>query len=395
MADIDALVIGAGPAGLMAAEVLSAAGKRVVVADAKPSPARKLLMAGKSGLNLTRDEPFDQFLAQYAGPPLGDILAGFDSQAVIRWAQGLGQEVFTGSTGLVFPRKMKASPLLRAWLARLQSQGVVLNRRWRWAGFEGTTGTGCRFETPEGSQTITAPITILALGGASWARLGSDGAWLPYLTGRGVEITPFQPSNAGLVVNWSAYIAAQFGAPLKNIALRAGALTSRGEAVISARGLEGGGIYRLSSALRGGAALTLDLLPDLSVDQIAQKLERPRGKTTRTAHLRKTLKLEPAKLALLMEFARPLPEGRALAEKIKALPITHAGLRPIDEAISTAGGVSWGALDAGLQLRALPGVWCAGEMVDWDAPTGGYLLTACFATGRHAALNALTASPAG
>jgi uncharacterized flavoprotein (TIGR03862 family) len=395
MADIDALVIGAGPAGLMAAEVLSAAGKRVVVADAKPSPARKFLMAGKSGLNLTRDEPFDQFLAQYGDAPLGDILAGFDSQAVMAWARGLGQEVFTGSTGLVFPRAMKASPLLRSWLARLQSQGAVLNRRWRWAGFDGASGAACRFDTPEGPQTVTAPITILALGGASWARLGSDAAWLPYLSGRGVAITPFQPSNAGLVVNWSDHMAPQFGAPLKNIALQAGRLTSRGEAVISARGLEGGGIYRLSPALRDGAALTLDLLPDLSVGQIAQKLERPRGKATRTAHLRKCLKLELAKLALLMEFARPLPEGRALAEKIKALPITHAGLRPIDEAISTAGGVSWDALDPGLQLRALPGVWCVGEMVGWDAPTGGYLLTACFAMGRHAALSALTASPVG
>jgi uncharacterized flavoprotein (TIGR03862 family) len=395
MADIDALVIGAGPAGLMAAEVLSAAGKRVLVADAKPSPARKFLMAGKSGLNLTRNEPFDQFLTRYADAPLGDILAAFDSQAVMAWARGLGQEIFTGSTGLVFPRAMKASPLLRAWLSRLQIQGVVLNRRWRWAGFVGATGTDCRFDTPEGPKTLTAPITILALGGASWARLGSDAAWQPYLTARGVEITPFQPSNAGLVVQWSDHMAAQFGAPLKNIALQAGRLASRGEAVISAHGLEGGGIYRLSPALRDGAALTLDLLPDLSVEPITQKLERPRGKSTRTAHLRKTLKLDAAKLALLMEFARPLPEARALAEKIKALPIAHAGLRPIDEAISTAGGVSWASLDQGLQLRAIPGVYCTGEMVDWDAPTGGYLLTACFAMGRHAALNALTASPAG
>lgn len=369
----------------MAAQQLSDAGFDVTLAEAKPSPARKFLMAGKSGLNLTKDEPFDQFMNAYAeaAPMLRPMLEACSPNDVQKWARGLGQDLFTGSTGRVFPTVMKASPLLRAWLARLPR--VTLQTRWRWLGWQDGAAV---FDTPDGAQTVDARATVLALGGASWARLGSDGAWAPVLAERGVALAPFAPSNMGLLVDWSAPMAKQFGQPVKGIALRCGGQTSRGEIVISARGLEGGGIYALSRPLRAGAGLTLDLLPDLTVDQVAAKLARPRGKASLTNHLRKTLGLSGAKAALLMEFGRPLPEGRALAERIKSLPITHAGPRPMDEAISTAGGVMWDALNDDLMLHDLPGVFCAGEMLDWDAPTGGYLLTACLATGRWAGLGA-------
>ncbi|OSP55064.1 TIGR03862 family flavoprotein [Pseudoruegeria sp. SK021] len=379
----DALVIGAGPAGLMAAERLAAAGFGVVVAEAKPSIGRKFLMAGKSGLNLTKVEPEAQFRAAYgaAASWLDPMLTAFGPQAVQDWARELGQEVFTGSTGRVFPQAMKASPLLRAWAARLAEAGVSLRPRWRWTGWDGALA---QFETPEGAVGIRPGVTVLALGGASWARLGSDGRWAELLAARAVPLAPFLPANAGLSVAWSPQMARVFGAPVKGVALSAASRSLRGEFVVSRHGLEGGGIYALSSDVRDGAALWLDLLPDWSEDKILAGLERPQGKASLSTHLRKVLRLEPVKIALLQEFGRPLPDGPGLARLLKRLPIRHGGLRPMDEAISTAGGVSRAAVDAGLMLRACPGVFVAGEMLDWEAPTGGYLLTGCLATGAWA-----------
>ncbi|WP_417723584.1 TIGR03862 family flavoprotein [Salipiger sp.] len=384
-----ALVIGGGPAGLMAADALLSAGHRVLLAESMPTLGRKFLMAGKSGLNLTRAQPFGPFLAAYgpASAELRPILSGFTPDAVQTWAEGLGQTTFTGSTGRVFPTVMKASPLLRAWLARLDGMGLERRTRWRWTGWE---GSACSFDTPEGPQAVSAAVTVLALGGASWSRLGSTGSWAAPLRGAGVAVTPFRPSNAALSVPWSAHMRTHFGAPLKGVAFRAGGLTSRGEAVISARGLEGGGLYPLTPALRDGAALTVDLAPDLDPETLADRLAAPRGKLSLANHLRRVLNLAPAKRALLTEVVRPLPDDpAALAALLKALPIPSHGPRPMDEAISTAGGVPFSELDEGLMLTARPGTFCAGEMLDWEAPTGGYLLTACLATGlwagRHAA----------
>ena len=428
---LDALVIGAGPAGLMAAEALAAAGRRVVVAEAKPSPARKLLMAGKSGLNLTKVEPDDAFRAAYAeaAPRLRPMLDAFGPAALGDWARGLGQELFVGSTGRVFPVVMKASPLLRAWLARLAAAEVTIRAGWRWTGWRGgrnvpgpatprfaapaeaefsalVQGVGMgspgerkvpgspagwtfAFATPAGPRLLAPRVAVLALGGASWARLGSDGAWAPWLAARGVPVRAFEPANVGLAVAWSPHMERRFGAPVKGVALVAGEVRSRGEWVISARGIEGGGVYRISRAVREGAAPTLDLLPDRTLAEVAAALGRPRGKATVAAHLRRALRLSPVALALLQEWGRPLPDGPALARLVKAVPVRHSGLRPLDEAISTAGGVAWAGVDERLMLRALPGVFAAGEMLDWEAPTGGYLLTAAFATGawagRHAA----------
>jgi uncharacterized flavoprotein (TIGR03862 family) len=374
----DALVIGAGPAGLMAAETMVRAGLRVSVAEAKPSPARKFLMAGKSGLNLTKAEPYEPFLAAYqeAAPALRPMLSAFGPEAVCRWAEGLGQPLFTGSSGRVFPVAMKASPLLRAWLARLAESGVTLHHRWRWTGW---AGDAVLFDTPEGQRRITPRVTVLACGGASWARLGSDGAWAAYLPGLTAS---FQPANMGFDVAWSAHMVPHLGQPVKAIALQAGAERSRGEVVLTTHGIEGGGIYTLSRALRDGAPLTLDLLPDLDLGTIRERLARPRGKMSRSNHLRKSLRLSPVKLALLMEFARPLTDD--IAPLIKALPVPLGGPRPMDDAISTAGGLRLDALDKELMLRSRPGVFACGEMLDWEAPTGGYLLTACLATGRWA-----------
>lgn len=380
----DALVIGGGPAGLMAAEELARAGLSVLVAEAKPSLGRKFLMAGKSGLNLTKEEDPEAFHAAYAEAAgfLAPMLSAFGPDAVQDWARGLGQTLFTGSTGRVFPTVMKASPLLRAWVGRLDELGVETRTRWRWTGWQGDAAL---FDTPEGAVSVTPKVTVLALGGASWARLGSDGAWARLLSDAGVSLAPFQPANAGLSVAWSDHMAPHFGAPLKNIGLSARGQTVRGEALISARGLEAGGIYSISRGVREGHPLAIDLLPDLTADQIAARLSRPKGKASLSNHLRKALGLDPAKRALLQEFGRPLPAApEALAALIKALPVTHAGLRPMDEAISTAGGVTFSELTGDLMLRARPGVFCAGEMLDWEAPTGGYLLTACFATGRWA-----------
>ncbi len=376
-----ALIIGAGPAGLMAADVLSAAGVSVVVTEAKPSVARKFLMAGKSGLNLTKDEGFADFVAAYgkAGDSLRPMLEKFGPKEVRTWADDMGQEVFVGTSGRVFPKAMKASPLVRALLKRLAAQGVEIRTRWRW------TGGAFEFDTPTGPQTLTPDVCVLACGGASWQRLGSDGAWANWID---APLAPFKPANMGFLVEWSPHMARHFGAPVKNLALMSGGKKVRGEMVISERGLEGGGIYAVSKQMREGGALTLDLLPDQNLASIRKRLARPRGKNSLANHLRKTVKLSAQKQALLMEFAQPLPND--LAPLLKALPVKHAGPRPMDEAISTAGGLRFDAVDADLMLKTRAGVFAAGEMLNWDAPTGGYLLTACLATGRWAGHGALT-----
>jgi len=378
----DALVIGAGPAGLMAADALASSGRAVTLVDAMPSVGRKFLMAGKSGLNLTKSEDQERFIAQYGPAPLREMIAAFGPQQTQDWAEALGQPLFTGSTGRVFPKAMKASPLLRAWLMRLDGLGVTRQTRWRWQGWD---GDACLFDTPDGPAQITPKVTVLALGGASWARLGSDGRWADH-----IPVTPFAPANSGLHVDWSSHMTSHLGQPVKGVCWHAGDQISRGEAMLSQRGLEGGGIYPLTPALRCGADLHVDLLPDLDLAEITRRLSRPRGKETLANHLRKTLKLDRLRLALLNECARPLPQDPgALATCIKTLKIPHQGPRPMDEAISTAGGVPFAALDETLMLRARPGTFCAGEMLDWEAPTGGYLITACLATGlwagRHAA----------
>lgn len=375
----DALVIGAGPAGLMAAGELARAGFAVTVCEAKPSVGRKFLMAGKSGLNLTKNEPLEPFLSHYPDcpPVLETALRDFGPQEAIHWAGGLGQTMFTGSSGRVFPTVMKASPLLRAWLAELDGLGVTILTRHRWLG-------GNRFDTPQGMVTLDATVKILACGGASWARLGSDGAWAAHLNAD--QLAPFKPANMGFLVDWSPHMAKHFGQPVKSVMLKAGERHVQAEFVLSAKGVEGGGIYAVSRELREGATLTLDLLPDLSEDQIRAKLAKANRKDSLSNRLRKALRLDPVKLALLNEFARPLPDHPA--HILKNLPITLQGPRPLDEAISTAGGLRFDALNDGLMLRSSPGWFAAGEMLDWEAPTGGYLLTACLATGRLAGKSA-------
>ena len=379
----DALIIGGGPAGLMAADVLSAAGHSVIVADAMPTVGRKFLMAGKSGLNLTKDEPLPEFIEAYgaAQSMLSPILSGFGPQDVVAWAEELGQTVFIGSTGRVFPVAMKASPLLRAWIARLAAQGVTFNARWRWTGWR---GQGAAFDTPTGPAEITAGVTVLGLGGASWSKLGSDGAWAGHLLDM---VAPFQPVNMGFEVVWSSHMATHFGGAVKGCGLSAGNLTSRGEFVISGRGIEGGGIYAVSEAMRDGAPLVIDLLPDQNPLEIERKLTAVNSKQSVNNTLRKALKLPPLKIALLNEFGRSDP--RPLAQKIKALHLPLLTPRPMDEAISTAGGVRFDALDGDLMLKSRAGTYCVGEMLDWAAPTGGYLINGCLATGRWAGLAAI------
>ena len=376
-----ALIIGGGPAGLMAADVISAAGHPVVVAEAKPSVARKFLMAGKSGLNLTKDEQFEPFLKNFseAAPHLRPMLESFGPQEAIAWAEELGQEMFTGSTGRVFPKVMKASPLLRNWLARLATQGVEIRTRHRWVGLQ----DGYVFEKPQGRVTLRPEVAVLACGGASWARLGSDGAWAGVA---GLPVAPFQPANMGFEIDWSQHMAKHFGTPVKTVTLTAGDQRVRGEFVISESGIEGGGVYAVSKALREGSKLLLDLVPDLTLDAVRTRLDKPRSKASLSNYLRKTLKLDAVKQALLMEFGRPLPDD--LATLVKSLPVKLKGPKSMDQAISTAGGLHFDALDDALMVRNRPGVFAAGEMLDWEAPTGGYLLTGCLATGRWVGLSA-------
>ena len=381
---VDAVVVGSGPAGLSAAEVMSAAGCRVLVADAKPSFGRKFLMAGKSGLNLTKMEDGESFLSAYGASAewLAPMIAGFGPRQIVNWAHDLGQDTFTGSTGRVFPIAKKASPLLRAWLERLSENGVEFRTGWRWTGWDGSQVV---FDTSDGPVRIGANVTVLCLGGASWRRLGSDGKWADILRQHGVAIAEFKPSNIGLAVNWSGHMQDYFGTALKAVRWTAGNQVSRGEAMISARGLEGGGIYPLAPSLRAGKPLVVDLAPDLSPHDIANRMASKKAKVSLTRWLQNSLKLPPVKVALFHEMTKRAGcAGSDPVELVKKLPIVHDGLRPLDEAISTAGGVTRAALNDDLMLKALPGVFCAGEMLDWDAPTGGYLLTGCFATGRWA-----------
>ena len=379
-----ALVIGGGPAGLMAAEQLVTAGLSVTIAEAKPTLGRKFLMAGKSGLNLTMDEAVSAFLPNYydARTYLDPLIASFGPQEVKEWTEKLGQQIFIGTSGRVFPKVMKASPLLREWIARLRGSGVSLRTNWKLTGF---TDNNAQFQTPDGAKNIIADVVVLAMGGASWARLGSDGTWAEQFG----PITPFQPANCAFAMDWTDHMTKFFGTPIKNITLRAGDMTSRGEIIVSRNGIEGGGIYSVSRALRTGVPLKIDLKPDWTVDRVESTLSKSRGKESQTNHLRKALKLDPIKIALMREITPQLPQNaQELAKIVKCLSITTLEPRPMDEAISTAGGIPWNRLDAGLMLLDRPGIFCAGEMIDWEAPTGGYLITACLATGRWAGLHA-------
>lgn len=384
-------VIGAGPAGLIAAETLAQAGVAVTVFDHMPSPARKFLMAGRGGLNLTHAEPLDAFLPRYRpqAPALLDAVRALPPAALIAWCEGLGIETFLGSSGRVFPKTLKASPLLRAWMGRLGGLGVELRTRHRWIGLDGSAP---RFATPDGEVRFAADAVVLALGGASWPRLGSDGGWTALLPG--VACVPFAPSNVGFVLPWSAHLARHAGTPLKRIALSFEGRAVRGEAMLTATGIEGGAVYAQSAPIReaiardGSAAFTLDLRPDLEVAEVARRLAaRGKGETVSTM-LRKALALSPAAVALVQE-CRHSGVGGDLATLVKALPLTTRAAQGMARAISSAGGIAWEALAPGFMLRAHPGVFVAGEMLDWEAPTGGYLLQGCFATGVAAAKGVL------
>lgn len=380
----------------MSAEVLAAAGLRVDVFDRMPSPARKLLMAGRGGLNLTHSESLQTLLDRY-GPSRGDLavaIEAFAPAALTKWAEGLGQEVFVGSSGRIFPKSMKASPLVRAWLSRLDDLGVKFHMRHRWTGWD--AGGGLQFTRADGSGlTFAADATILALGGASWPRLGSDGAWVPLIERLGVHVTPLQASNAGVLIGWSEAFRGRFeGTPLKRIAVTAGGEVHRGEAVVTRTGLEGNAIYACCRALRGelctGASevlLHVDLRPDSDISTLVRGLSAPRGKQSTSNFLRKAAGLSPAAVALLREPGKGALPASALelAMLIKALPLRVAGIAGLERAISSAGGVPFSELERGAMLKARPGVFVAGEMLDWDAPTGGYLLQAAFATAVAAA----------
>ena len=394
-------IIGAGPAGLMAAEVLSQAGVKVDLYDSMPSVGRKFLLAGVGGMNITHSEPYPAFLSRYAerAPHMAPLLRAFDADSLCQWIHELGIETFIGSSGRVFPTDMKAAPLLRAWLKRLRESGVVIHTRHRWLGWQ--ADGQLRIASPEGEKTLKPDAVVLALGGGSWARLGSDGAWMPLLAERGVEVAALLPSNCGFdVAGWSDLLRNKFaGAPLKNIAIALEHSTPRlGECVITASGIEGSLIYAWSAPIReainqhGAATILIDLLPGKAVDKIEAALAKPRGSRSMSKHLHSQLGLDGVKAALLRELAPTdcFADPAQLAQAIKALPLKLIKTRPLDEAISSAGGVRFEALDEHLMLKQLPGVFCAGEMLDWEAPTGGYLLTGCFASGRAAGLGVLS-----
>lgn len=386
-------IIGAGPAGLIAADVLSAAGQRVVVFERMPSVARKFLMAGRGGLNLTHSEPFECLLTRYgeAATRLKPILEGFTQEDLIAWANGLGAETFVGSSGRVFPKAMKASPLLRALLQRLNEQGVEIITRAAWTGW--TDDGALQFAN---RAPCHAAQTLLALGGASWPRLGSDGSWRDILVAHGVSVAPFQPSNVGFNVAWSEHVRKFAGEPLKSIAIQHGERVVRGEAMITEYGIEGGAIYALSAELRQKAPVTIniDLRPALNVAEIAAKIERTRTSDSLSTRLRKALALTPLALALVHEGGPPPREPAALAARVKAISVRLESPRGLDRAISCAGGIAWKSLTENLELEAIPGTFAAGEMLDWEAPTGGYLLQASFATGVYAARAMLRRTPA-
>ncbi|KFI07712.1 TIGR03862 family flavoprotein [Massilia sp. BSC265] len=396
-------VIGGGPAGLMAAETLAAGGVRVDVYDAMPSTGRKFLLAGKGGMNITHSEALPAFRSRYRSREreVGRWLDGFDPQAVREWIHGLGIGTFVGTSNRVFPLEMKAAPLLRAWLHRLREAGVRFHMRHRWLGWQDGR---LRMATPEGELLVDADATVLALGGASWARLGSDGAWAPLLADLGVEVAPLVPSNCGFDVDWSAHFSERHaGAPLTTVAIAwrgaGGVMEKRqGQFVVTQGGIEGSLVYAVSAPLRdqiaeqGDTTIWLDLLPDLDAARVAQEVARPRGSRSMSSHLQSRLGIKGVKAGLLHECLpkEAYADPAKLAAALKALPLVLRGPRPIDEAISSAGGVRFEALDGdSAMLRALPGVFVAGEMIDWEAPTGGYLLTACFGSGRAAGRDAL------
>ncbi len=398
-------VIGGGPAGLMAAEVLSQGGAQVDLYDAMPSLGRKFLLAGVGGMNITHSEPLESFLSRYGAhsEAIRPFLEAFPPTALCEWINGLGIETFVGSSGRVFPKGMKAAPLLRAWLHRLRESGVCFHVRHRWLGWNDTGEL--RFATSQGEVSVQADAVALALGGGSWARLGSDGAWVPLLAQRGVTVAPLLPSNCGFDVagGWSEHLRTRFaGQPLKTVALRftdaaGNTLQRKGELMLSDSGIEGSLIYALSANLRdtiatqGPVVLELDMAPDKPLERVVAEVDHPRGARSLSSHLQSRAGIKGVKMALLREVlsAAQLSDPLALARAIKSLPLTLVAPRPIDEAISSAGGVCFDALDDALMLRDVPGVFCAGEMLDWEAPTGGYLLTACFASGRVAGQGAL------
>jgi len=391
-------IIGGGPAGLMAAETANAAGAQVDLYDAMASVGRKFLLAGKGGLNLTHSEPTEKFLSRYGArrAQMAPLLASFGPDALRAWSRGLGIETFVGSSGRVFPKDLKAAPLLRSWLRRLRKTGVQFHVRHRWTGWD-EQGV-LRFSTPEGNRFVQADAVILALGGGSWPKLGSDASWVSLLAGRGIHIAPLQPANCGFNVGWSEHFRTKFaGHPVKSVAIVMRSHTGTeswhpGEFVVTETGIEGGVVYAVSASLRdeilatGSATLRLDLAPDRDVPRLTHDLSRPRGKRTMATHLQRQAHIEGVKAGLLREVVskEDFTDPARLAAAIKSLPLKLVAPRPLEEAISTAGGVTFEALDERLMIRTLPGSFCAGEMLDWEAPTGGYLLTACFATGRAA-----------
>ena len=387
----------------MAAEALSAGGAEVDLYDAMPSVGRKFLMAGKGGMNLTHSEPIEPFLSRYAErrPYIEPLLNRFDAAALRAWVHGLGVDTFVGSSGRVFPTDMKAAPMLRAWLHRLRGSGVRFHMRHKWLGWDDEALRILRFATPEGERAVEADAVVLALGGASWPRLGSDAAWIPYLEARNVGVSPFVPSNCGFDIDWSEHFSSRFaGEPLKAVAIglpREDGIDWRtGECLLTLTGIEGSLIYAMSARIRdrlagGDGTFFLDLLPALTPQRVHGEVTHPRGARSMSSHLQSRLHLTGAKAGLLREVLSrgDFADTARLAQRIKALPLTVARPRPIAEAISSAGGVTFESLDSHLMLEALPGVFCAGEMLDWEAPTGGYLLTACFASGLVAGEAAL------
>jgi uncharacterized flavoprotein (TIGR03862 family) len=396
-------VIGGGPAGLMAAEVAISCGATVDVYDAMPSVGRKFLLAGKGGLNLTHSEPAEKFFGRYGARRayLEPLLTKFGPEALREWASGLGVQTFIGSSGRVFPTDLKSAPLLRAWLRRLRQDGVTFHVRHRWGGWDETGAL--RFSTPQGDRVVSADAVILALGGGSWPQLGSNAAWVPFLTERGVPLEPLKPANCGFDVNWSQHMRIKFaGHPVKpvvvsGLTMEGVEFRQQGELVVTETGLEGGVIYAVSAWVRdeivanGVATIHLDLAPDRDQSRIISELSRPRGSRSMASHLKRRVGIDGVKAGLLREYVpkQEFSDPARLTAAIKSLPIQLIASRPLEEAISTGGGVTFEALEPSLMIRALPGVFCAGEMLDWEAPTGGYLLTACFASAYAAGAGAV------